>query len=348
MDKKFFKVVGVSAALCASSMLSTIALADEGRLYVAPGFQWMDFDSDRMTDDDLGYNLGVGLGLTDKISLEAVYTRIDFDNHPAISVDRLDSARLDVLYALDNSVGSFAPFLVSGLGHSDVEDQHDTTLNLGAGLKYRFNDRVEWRSSARTFYGFDDKTYDFGIDTGLVFHLGESRAQARVEPSPMPEPAPEPADSDQDGVPDSRDACPNTPRNYAVDARGCPIIEEEVARLTLDVEFEFDRSEVQSQYFQEIRQVAEFLTEHDDVVAVLEGHTDSTGDEAYNQELSERRANAVRQVLIERFDVNAARITARGYGESRPLASNDTREGRAENRRVESAMSVTVQRPRMR
>ena len=61
MDKKFLKVVGVSAALCASSMLSTVAMADEGRLYVAPGFQWMDFDSDRMTDDDLGYNLGVGL-----------------------------------------------------------------------------------------------------------------------------------------------------------------------------------------------------------------------------------------------------------------------------------------------
>ena len=164
----------------------------------------------------------------------------------------------------------------------------------------------------------------------------------------MPEPAPEPADSDQDGVPDSRDACPNTPRNYAVDARGCPIIEEEVARITLDVEFEFDRSEVRSQYFQEIRQVADFLSEHDDVVAVLEGHTDNVGDEAYNQDLSERRANAVREVLIERFDVNAARITARGYGESRPIASNDTREGRAENRRVESAMSVTVQRPRMR
>jgi len=347
MDKKFLKVVGVSAALCASTLLSSATLADEGRLYVAPGFQWMDFDSDRMTDDDLGYNLGVGFGLTDKISLEAVYTRIDFDDMPGISVDRLDSARLDVLYALDNSVGSFSPFLVSGLGHSDVEDEHDTTLNVGAGLKYRFNDRVEWRSSARTFYGFDDKTYDFGIDTGLVFHLGESRSQSRVEPSPMPEPAPE-RDSDQDGVPDSRDACPNTPRNYAVDERGCPIIEEEVARITLDVEFEFDRSEVRPQYFQEIRQVADFLSEHDDVVAVLEGHTDSVGTEAYNQELSERRATAVRQVLIERFDVNAARITARGYGESRPIASNDTPEGRAENRRVESAMSVTVQRPRMR
>lgn len=347
MDKKLLKVVSVSAALCASTLLSTAALADEGRLYIAPSFQWMDFDSDRLTDDDTGYNVGIGFGLTDKISLEAVYTRIDFDNLPSVSMDRLDSARLDVLYALDNSIGSFSPFLVSGLGHTDVEDEHDTTLNVGAGLKYRFNDRVEWRSSARTFYGFDDKTYDFGIDTGLVFHLGESRTQTRVEPSPMPEPTPEP-DSDQDGVPDSRDACPNTPRNYAVDARGCPIIEEEVARLTLDVEFEFDRAVVRPQYFEEISQVAEFLSEHDDVVAALEGHTDSTGSEEYNQELSERRANAVRQVLIDRFGVNPARISARGYGESRPIASNDTREGRAENRRVESAMSVTVQRPRMR
>jgi outer membrane protein OmpA-like peptidoglycan-associated protein len=64
------------------------------------------------------------------------------------------------------------------------------------------------------------------------------------------------------------------------------------------------------------------------------GHTDSVGSEAYNQGLSERRADAVRDYLMSK-GVKASRLTARGYGESRPVASNDTEEGRAENRRVE-------------
>lgn len=342
MDRISFKAVTLALAIGAAGFAAQSATADEGRFYIVPGIQWMDFDSARQSDDELGYNVGVGYGLTDKLSTELTYSRINMST--LAGRDRLRAYRLDLVYNLDTAVGKLSPYFVGGIGDTKFDTNKDTTVNLGAGLRHRFNDRVEWRAAARTFYGFDDGTYDFGIDTGLVFHLGAAPAP-RVAATPAPTPI---ADADGDGVPDDRDACPDTPRNYAVDERGCPIMLEEVARITLNVQFDFDQAVVKPEYFEDIRRVADFLAANDDVVATLEGHTDSTGSDEYNQDLSERRAAAVRQVLIDRFGVSAARISSVGYGESRPVTSNATSEGRALNRRVESAMTATLQRPQLR
>lgn len=341
MDRMTFKALTLALAMGATGFAAQSASADDGRFYIVPGLQWMDFDSQRQSDDELGYNLGIGYGLTDNVATELTYSRINMNT--SFGRDRLRAYRLDLVYNLDNTIGTLSPFFVGGIGDTKFDTDKDTTINLGAGLRHRFNDRVEWRAAARTFFGFDDGTYDIGIDTGLVFHLGAAPAP-RVEASAPPVVA----DSDGDGVPDDRDACPNTPRNYAVDERGCPIMLEEVARITLNVQFDFDQAVVKPEYFDDIRQVADFLAEHDDVVATVEGHTDSTGTDEYNQSLSERRAAAVRQVLIERFNVSPARISSVGYGESRPVTSNATSEGRAQNRRVEGAMTATMQRPQLR
>lgn len=340
--------MGLAATLASGLMVLSAqpALADEGRFYIVPGVQWMDFDSARQSDEETGYTVGLGYGLTDNLAAELNYSRISMST--LAGRDRLRALRLDLLYTLDNSIGSFSPYFVGGIGDSDFSSDQETTANLGAGLRYRFSDSVEWRTTARTFFGFDDNTYDFGIDTGLLFRLGAAPVTERVAASTPPPAAPVDPDSDGDGVPDSRDACPNTPRNYAVDERGCPIVIEEVARIELSVQFDFDQAVVKPEYFDDIRRVADFLSQHDDVVAELEGHTCNMGEEDYNQGLSERRANAVRQVLIDRFGVNPARISAVGYGEARPVVSNDTMDGRIRNRRVESALSTTVQRPQTR
>lgn len=347
MDRTTFKALTLALAIGATGLAAQSASADEGRFYVVPGVQWMDFDSNRQSDDEVGYNVGVGYGLSDNLATELTYSRVNMST--LAGRDRMRSYRLDLVYSLDNTIGTLSPFFVGGIGDTEFDSDKETTVNLGAGLRHRFNDRIEWRAAARTFYGIDDNSYDFGIDTGLVFHLGAAAAAApRVQPSAAPAAAPAEVDSDGDGVPDSRDACPNTPRNYAVDERGCPIMLDEVARITLNVQFDFDQAVVKPEYFDDIRQVADFLAAHDDVVATLEGHTDSTGAEEYNQDLSERRAAAVRQVLIDRFNVSAARVSSVGYGESRPVTSNETSQGRAQNRRVESGMTATLQRPQLR
>lgn len=145
-------------------------------------------------------------------------------------------------------------------------------------------------------------------------------------------------------MPDSRDACADTPRTHRVDNTGCSIVTEEVARIDLVVHFDFDQAVVKPEYLDEIQRVADFLNANPNTIADLEGHTDAVGTDEYNQSLSERRVNAIRQVLIERFGIEPGKVRAQGLGESRPVASNDTAEGRAQNRRVQSVMSATLQR----
>ncbi len=112
-----------------------------------------------------------------------------------------------------------------------------------------------------------------------------------------------------------------------------PVLTEK-ATIYLEVLFETDKSIVRPQYYREISEVAEFMTEYPNTVTVIEGHTDSRASESYNQALSQRRVDAVRSVLIEEFGIAPERLSAIGYGESRPRASNETEEGRQLNRRV--------------
>jgi OOP family OmpA-OmpF porin len=100
------------------------------------------------------------------------------------------------------------------------------------------------------------------------------------------------------------------------------------------VNFDFDKAEIRPDAAVILDEVISILSGKPDVQVRVEGHTDSTGPEAYNQGLSERRADSVRKFLVEK-GIEEARLTSVGFGESNPIATNDTREGRALNRRVE-------------
>ncbi len=159
-------------------------------------------------------------------------------------------------------------------------------------------------------------------------------------------------DADGDGVVNKEDKCPNTPKGTQVDERGCPLpvaapVEPEpmaqapaVVRVELDVKFDFDKSVVKEGYKADIKAVADFMNEYPQTSTVVEGHTDSVGTDAYNQRLSERRANAVRDVLVNEYGIAPNRVDSVGYGESRPVADNATSEGRAINRRVEAEVEA--------
>lgn len=111
-------------------------------------------------------------------------------------------------------------------------------------------------------------------------------------------------------------------------------------RVELDVKFDFDRDVVKQDSYSDIQNLADFMKEYRQTTTVLEGHTDSVGTDAYNQRLSERRANAVRRVLVDELGVEGNRVNAVGYGESRPVADNSTEEGRAINRSVEAEVEA--------
>jgi outer membrane protein OmpA-like peptidoglycan-associated protein len=114
----------------------------------------------------------------------------------------------------------------------------------------------------------------------------------------------------------------------------------EAVRVELDVKFDFDKAQVKPESYGDIKNLADFLTQYPQTTTVVEGHTDSVGSDAYNQTLSERRANAVRDVLVNQYGVGSDRVNAAGYGETRPVADNASADGRAVNRRVEAEVEA--------
>lgn len=134
-------------------------------------------------------------------------------------------------------------------------------------------------------------------------------------------------DDDGDGVLNSRDRCPDTPKGVKVDEDGCWVY--------TGVLFDFDKAALKAQYKEELKGAKEIFDMNPDLTVTVEGHTCSIGSDAYNQTLSERRAKAVVKYLVDDVGVPASKLNAVGYGESRPAYSNDTEENRAKNRRVE-------------
>ena len=137
-------------------------------------------------------------------------------------------------------------------------------------------------------------------------------------------------DSDGDGVPDGSDKCPGSPSDKPVDADGCTI----VSVVLEDVQFELNSSELTASSSASLDKVVDAMNEYPDLRIEIQAHTDSMGEAAYNQSLSEKRAKSVREYLVG-MGIAANRMEVKGYGESKPIADNGTREGRAKNRRVE-------------
>ena len=148
-------------------------------------------------------------------------------------------------------------------------------------------------------------------------------------------------DSDGDGVSDKFDKCPGTPAGTVVDGSGCPIKFPEPQELTdgtsseyyAPIQFEFDSSVLKTESYSTLDKLAKELKDNNASVT-LDGYASAEGTEAYNLNLSNDRANAVKQYLVN-AGVAASNVSASGYGEDNPVASNDTEEGRVQNRRVE-------------
>lgn len=150
-------------------------------------------------------------------------------------------------------------------------------------------------------------------------------------------PRPAPRDGDADGITDDIDRCPDTPAGARVDPAGCVVLAFVGARRALVLEgvnFVTGRADLAPASEAVLARVAQSLVAHDSVRVEVGGHTDSTGRAATNHALSRRRAETVRAFLVAR-GVAPSRVEARGYGPSRPVATNRTADGRARNRRVE-------------
>ena len=174
--------------------------------------------------------------------------------------------------------------------------------------------------------GLPDIAKDYNLKDCNCRLFPQCCAQPIVAPAPVPEPVPEP-------VPVVVPPPPPAPK---------PVIIEK-GRQTLNVEFDFDKATIKKGYYQDIDSLVQVMKDYPDLKVVIEGHTDSVGTAAYNKKLSQQRAEAVKKYMAEK-GIDANRLKAQGFGEEKPIASNETKEGRQQNRRVEAAVDYMIEK----
>ncbi len=300
----------------------------EGLYLGAYGFYYM-FDNNwepghpsAQPEDEFGGGFAMGYQYNQWIGAEVFYerldTEVDIDGlkdelNPSIDVDHIGAA---INFFLQGGVNNpnadgFNPY-VSVLGmHQTVDvqgpkndDIESTLLGLGLGAQWSFTNNLSARLFGRALWNMDEDNFDYQLGAGVFYYFGGV-------PQPYVEP---PVEKDPVFVPET--TC-------------------DTVRINLDVKFDFDRSVVKSEFYPEIQRVADYMKSNEEAnLVLLVGHTDSIGSDRYNQGLSERRANAVRNTLISQFNIDGSRVSVEGRGESQPVADNSTSEGRALNRRV--------------
>lgn len=222
----------------------------------------------------------------------------------------------------------FAIYALAGGGfqhytHNDQDSQRGGFGQVGLGLRYDLTNQIAVKLEGRDIikHGNDKQLISLGFGIGL----GQKASAQEVISAPVI------GDEDMDGVPDNIDRCPGTPQGQVVDEFGC----EKVIRLQLGVYFGFDSAVITPEYEAKIAEVSELLKQNPSYLVLLEGNTDDIGSSQYNLKLSKRRADAVAQVLVK-HGIDASRISTTGLGKDNPVASNQTEDGRAKNRRVDA------------
>ncbi len=326
-------------------------------------------DPDVSVDDSRsGSEVGIGYWLTKNIALEFAYTDLgsvevsgstiinpaDLDQfaslvtelHPdsgkGYSLSGLYDLQLGKKFSVFGRLGilwwrgSHQTFIDGQFISTDRESENE--LFIGLGGKYRLSNRFDAFAEVRDYDLARDDTQFFLL--GLHYYFGKKhKIQLKQEPEkveaivatiPKLPVIQEPLDSDGDGVLDKDDLCPDTPPGYAVDETGC-VVEQSVELL---IEFPTDSAEVSRDYYVQIENVIKVMDDAPNIEIEIEGHTDNRGSSQYNLKLSERRAKAVKDIMVKKYSISANRVHSYGYGEDRPVSTNDTEEGRQRNRRV--------------
>lgn len=313
--------VAIAVAVACGGAVSTVSA--ETYLGGKIGYAWVDdscvsgFDCE---DDSVGLGAFLGYNFTDYLGIEGGYDflgeyQTSFAGSTSSSKDNLHafSVAPKLTYPINDQVSIFGKV---GAAYMDLGDANDTVLTAGIGGEYLFTNNL----AARLEYQYFDEMSD-GIvkdmsanfvSLGLTYRFGgaeEPVPMAKEEPvEQMAEPEPAP-------------------------------VEEVVTSKQVQEQFDsglfaHNSAELSAEGKASLATILETLTTHPQASATIVGHTDSSGSEKYNQDISERRAQAVADYLIGE-GVNPEQVVASGEGELNPIASNDTAEGRSQNRRVE-------------
>lgn len=337
--KRFFLLIALS---------TTLLFAELPKYEITPKFGGVVFDNSMHLDETTFFGLGIGRHLTGNWMLNFSY----YKTHP----DYEDGGSTDISMLTFNpeyyfGTGTYRPYLTAGLGYWETDND-----------RYSFDDQAFFNYGAGTRININDLSLGFEIKHATDFHqdgfesvwfsvalsipFGSKAAPAApktINETPPPSRAiPLPGtsslrtpndDNDQDGVLNKADQCPNTPKGFTVDEKGCE------KTYTFEVHFDFDHFNLTDTARASIENFVNFLKENPGYDAVIEGHTDSKGSVQYNIDLSKKRAQSVHDAIVA-MGIDAKRLGTRGFGEAHPVATNETEEGRAKNRRAEARLII--------
>jgi OOP family OmpA-OmpF porin len=348
-----------TSAAPADSSSSMVTSSYDGRWYIAPTVGGYYNDTDRNTNSrQLYYGLGFGKFVSPNTSIDifADTTKrdIDYSSRNWTNITAGIAARF---YA--GSWDAWRPYLLLGAMGSHHTSMLDSgwapAAEAGIGLSKTINENSDFRVEAGYRYDWDRQSQisdggygDYFLGLSLVSRFGSPAAPPPppkpVAPPPPPQPTCDQLDSDNDGVNNCDDKCPNTEAGTIVGPDGCA---QKVVIDLRGVNFKFDRphkgetdigptlQKPTSDSMGILNQAVDTLKRYPNVHIMVAGYTDSIGTDAYNQSLSERRAQIVYSYLTS-HGVSAGRLDGPvGHGESNPVASNSTKDGRARNRRTE-------------
>jgi OOP family OmpA-OmpF porin len=328
-------------------------------------------------ESEIGINIGVNstknedgnkfqnprIGITYQDNKYVVMPRVDLE-YVKVKDDYASSllkGSINAVYEYENNTYTI-PYLVGGVGYEYVSSPTDDVFEShpfvqgGAGVRVDLENGMKARVEGKLLkiLASSREGNEAILTVGMSFPL--SYQKQRKSPPPVvvhAKPAPiivkpttkvfyvnnnecsmkiDAPDLDRDGVEDRLDQCPATPCNFTVDSFGCPV------KTTLRINFATASDRINENSMFKVNRFADFLLSHKGSLVKIVGHTDSVGTAQSNMSLSRRRASSVMRALIQR-GVSASRLDAQGMGESMPISSNNTIEGKAMNRRIEAILS---------
>ncbi|EAJ1956842.1 outer membrane protein A [Campylobacter upsaliensis] len=309
--KKIFLCLGLASALFAAD--------NSVKFELTPTFSFNKFEGNLDLDDRAAPGVRLGYHFDD-FWLDQLELGLEhYSNVKYFNTDRTNLTKVFLSAIKGIDVGeSFYFYGLAGGGYERFSNEQFNNESggfghYGAGMKYKLTDSLALRLETRDQISFHEANHNWVTTFGVSFGFGSAKDGAVSRTSSK-----------------VKAICPVQPREGALlDENGCE------KTISLEGHFEFDKTTINPAFESRIQNIAKVLEENEKYNTILEGHTDNTGSRAYNQKLSERRAQRVANELMK-FGIEKSRIEVKGYGQDKPRSSNETKEGRADNRRVEA------------
>jgi len=318
----------VIALLLLSCATASFAEVKPNTIYLSPFIGGYAYDGSEHTFNQLFFGGRVGYSLDKNWALEGAF---GYSRSESTITDKNADAWVYTMEGIYNFMPEkkLVPFLAVGAGGITTRRypaplyfsrSYDTSflLDYGGGVQYFVLDRLALRADVRQLIVFDSPRFNYEYTAGLNWYIGCEKpamkeccppvAEEVLPPPPAAEPAP--------GI-----------------TKYC---------ITLDIKFDIDKSIIRDEYRDEVGRVAMFMQKYPSTTAVIEGHTDNVASAEYNLGLSQRRAESVVTYLVEKFGIDRSRLTAKGYGLTRPIADNTTDAGKQKNRRIEAIIDCAL------